>query len=759
MLCLALGGSLLVGSTLAVPRARLASRLHNRASTKLPSVVTRLNEPGGEEADAYDPYPTRGIDPRPALSTTASVLITNAPTNLAVIAASSTTITLSWTAPPGSINHYQIERSQRLSGLFMGIANTTTTVFTDNAVSSGNAYLYRVRAFDGSGLPSPPSNMALGTAIAFTDDPLVAGVTQIRAPHLYELRQTVNAVRRVADLSDATWTDTSLSGVTIKAAHVRELRDRLGEPLAVLSISAGSYTDPTLTPGVTLVRKVHIDELRLRSTRGASNSSGPPVDLSVVGQWSPVVNWPAVAIHMHVLPDSRVMMWDTTNNARVVDPDTGNFTLYANPTTNLFCSGHSFLPDGRLLVTGGHRNFNGDGVPDTNIFDYRTNVWTRGPDMNLGRWYPSTCALATGETLTLLGVYCSSNCNPPGTSATLAFNTLPQVWQTTGAWRNLTNAMRGELSNYPWLILAPNDHVFYAGPESVTMFLDTSGTGSWLSQPQPETTYHVYRDYGSCVTYEPGKVLILGGGAIPDQDPNLNNRPAITAEVIDLNLPSPAWRAVGSMAFRRRQTIATILADGKVLVTGGTSGAGPNNPCDTVLPAEIWNPTTENWSTLSSMQIPRIYHLTAVLLPDARVVVAGSTGQTAQPLYPGCTTDQPDQANAEIYSPPYLFNASGSPAARPAILSAPAVITYGQNFSVETPDAASITKVTLIRLSSVTHSFNQNQRFNQLAFTQAGGQLSVAAPANSNLCPPGDYMLFILNQSGVPSIARVLRIE
>jgi hypothetical protein len=690
----------------------------------------------------------------PLLSSAGS-LVTSAPTNLAVTGTSSTTITLSWTAPPGSINHYQIERSQHISGLFIGFANTTTTTFADNTVSSGNAYLYRVRAFDGSGLPSPPSNMALGTPFAFTDDPLVPGVTQIKAAHLYELRQTVNAVRRVAGLGDATWTDTTLSGVTIKAVHVSDLRDRLGEPLAVLSISAGSYTDPVLTPGVTMVRKAHIDELRLRSTRGSSSSSGPPVDLSAVGQWSPVVDWPAVAVHLHVLPDRRVMMWDTSANARVVDPDTGNSTLYANPTTNLFCSGHSFLPDGRLLVTGGHRSFIGDGVPDTNIFDYRTNVWTRGPDMNQGRWYPSTCALATGEMLTLAGFYCSANCNPTGTGSTVTINSLPQVWQTTGAWRDLTNAIRGDVSNYPWLILSPNGQVFYAGPERVSRFLDTSGTGSWLSQPQPETAYHVYRDYGSCVTYEPGKVLILGGGNIDDQNPNLNGRPAMTAEVIDLNLPSPAWRAVGSMAFRRRQTIATILADGKVLVTGGTSGAGFNNPCDTVLPAEIWNPTTENWSTMASMQIPRIYHLTAVLLPDARVVVAGSTGQ---PAIPGCSTNQPDQANAEIYSPPYLFNASGSPAARPAILSAPAVITYGQNFSVETPDAASITKVTLIRLSSVTHSFNQNQRFNPLAFTQAGGQLSVAAPANSNLCPPGDYMLFILNQSGVPSIARVLRI-
>ena len=727
MLCLALAGALLVGPTLVVTHSSLASWRRNRLSAKSNAEVTLRKEPAKREADAFDPQPGRGFEPPPLLSSAGS-LVTAAPTNLSVTGASSTTISLSWTAPTGSIDHYQIERSQSLfSGVFTAIANTTLTTFNDTTVSSVNSYLYRVRAIDGSGLPSPPSKIAMGTLITFADDPLVAGVTLIKAQHLYDLRQAVNAVRRVAVLSDATWTDTTLSGITIQAQHLLQLRQRLGEALAVLNITVGPYTDPVLTAGATLVRKEHIGELRLRSTRGSSTFSEPPPNPYEAGQWSPVVHWPAVAIHMHVPPDGRVMFWFST--ARVVDPDTGNSTSYGSHTTNLFCSGHSFLPDGRLLVTGGERNFNNDGVPDANIFDYRTNIWTRGPDMNLGRWYPTTCALANGETLTLSGSYCSANCNPPGTNATVAINSLPQVLQTTGAWRDLTNAMRGDLSLYPWLLLAPDGRVFYAGPESNTKFLNTTGTGSWTSaQEELLTTSGTFRDYGSCAMYDAGKVLIMGGGGVPDPDPNLNNRPTNTAEVIDLNSPSPEWRQVGSMAFRRRQIIATILADGKVLVTGGTSGAGFNNPCDTVLPAEIWNPTTENWWTMASMQIPRTYHLTAVLLPDARVVVAGSTGQDASPEYPGCSTNQPFQDNAEIFSPPYLFNANGSPATRPTILSAPTLITYGQNFTVNTPDGASITRVTLIRLSSVTHSFNQNQRFNQLTFAQAGGGLSVTAP-------------------------------
>ena len=483
-------------------------------------------------------------------------------------------------------------------------------------------------------------------------------------------------------------------------------------------------------------------------------------DPSVAGQWSSPIVWPTVAIHLHLLPNRKLLAW--SNGSTVfLDPDTGTPTG-ANLTTNVFCSGHSLLPDGRLLVTGGldPNGALGEGVSSTNIFDYSTGLWTQGPNMNLGRWYPTNCALANGETVVLSGLYCSNNCG--SATHSIPINPLPQVWQTAGGWRSLTGAQRSDLSTYPWLVLAPDGRAFYAGPESSTRFLDSAGFGAWSNGPA--TTSGVYRDYGTCVMYEPGKVLIMGGGNVPDPNPNLNNRPTNSAEVIDLNLPSPAWRAVGSMAFRRRQTISTIIADGKVLVTGGTSGTGFNNPCDTVLAAEIWNPATEAWSTMASMQNPRIYHQTAALLPDGRVVVAGSTAQPAcaappAACYSPCSTDQPAQSNAEIYSPPYLFNSTGALATRPTILSAPATITYGQRFSIQTAEAASITKVTWVRLSSATHSFNQNQRFNRLNFQQATGGLTVSAPVNPNLCPPGDYMLFIINSSGVPSVASIMRVS
>ena len=228
--------------------------------------------------------------------------------------------------------------------------------------------------------------------------------------------------------------------------------------------------------------------------------------------------------------------------------------------------------------------------------------------------------------------------------------------------------------------------------------------------------------------YADGKILLMGGG-----DPPTN-----TAEVIDLNLPSPVWRSVAPMAFARRHLNATLLPDGKVLVSGGTSGAGFDNPDTPVLAAELWNPVTETWTTMASGTIPRLYHSGALLLPDGRVFATGGNGYN----------------QAEVYSPPYLFRG-----ARPAIAAAPASVAYGQTFFVETPNAASITQVTWVGLSSVTHAFNMNQRINLLSFSQTAGGLNVVAPSSPTLAPIGHYMLFILNSDGVPSVAKIIRLN
>jgi hypothetical protein len=240
------------------------------------------------------------------------------------------------------------------------------------------------------------------------------------------------------------------------------------------------------------------------------------------------------------------------------------------------------------------------------------------------------------------------------------------------------------------------------------------------------------RDYGSAVMYDEGKILYAGGG-----------RTTNTAEVIDLNQSAPTWRWTGSMAFARRNLNLTVLPTGEVLATGGVAGTTANDLSRAVHAAEIWNPTTERWTTLASNTISRGYHSSSLLLPDGRVLHAGSGGAAGAV----------NELNAELFSPPYLSRGQ-----RPVITSAPSAVRYGNQFRILTPQAAAITRVSVIRLGAVTHAFDENQRFNRLSFTADATGLTVTAPSSGNRAPPGHYMLFIMNQADVPSVAKVVRI-
>jgi len=437
---------------------------------------------------------------------------------------------------------------------------------------------------------------------------------------------------------------------------------------------------------------------------------------SAVGEWRSVATWPIVAIHAHLLPTGKVMVWPgdggiSGNDPRLWDPATDTMTFAAKPGYNVFCAGHSYLGDGRLLVSGGHIQ-NDVGLPNASLYDAVTNSWARLPDMTGGRWYPTNTTLAGGGVLVVSGTI----------DLTQGANPLPQVFEpASGSWRSLTSALL-KLPKYPFMHLAPNGKVFNAGPALASRYLDTSGTGAWTTVAPSNFGW---RGYGSSVLYDEGKVLLVGGG-----DP-----PTATAEVIDLKQPTPVWRYTAAMSVPRGQLNATVLPDGKVLATGGTSGAGFNNPTTPVYAAEQWDPVTETWTTLASMQSIRIYHSFALLLPDGRVLSAGGNGHP----------------ETEVFSPPYLFQGP-----RPTVSSAATRATWGQTFHLETPNYASIAQVTLIPLSSVTHAFNQNQRFNRLRFTPVAGALEVTTPSGPTVAPPGRYMLFVLNGLGVPSIARMI---
>jgi hypothetical protein len=435
-----------------------------------------------------------------------------------------------------------------------------------------------------------------------------------------------------------------------------------------------------------------------------------------------------VDVHMHLLPTGKVLMWGDKLDAQLWDPTNpgAGFTPIAK-TFRIYCSGHTILRDGRVLVVGG-TSATTAGLRLATVFDPSSRGWNATSSMAQGRYYPTITALPNGDALAV-----------SGHDTTLTVVTIPEVWNGS-TWRRLTGApLAIGQPYYPDMFVAPNGKVFMAGFPQTSQYLDVTGPGRW----EPVANRNVAdRTMGSAVMYAPGKILYAGGG-----DP-----PTASAEVIDLNQAAPTWRRIASMAFARRQMNATLLADGSVLVTGGTSGPGFNDQAGAVHAAELWNPQTEKWRTLAAETHNRTYHGTALLLPSGQVLSSGSGEGGGIPF-------ANSEFSAQLFNPPYLFNADGTPAARPSIGSAPSTLSYGQSFTVQTPDASSIARGTLIRLSSVTHAFNMSQLIYPLIVTSSGTTVGATAPPNPNVAPPGPYMLFLINASGVPSVAKIVMVR
>jgi hypothetical protein len=205
------------------------------------------------------------------------------------------------------------------------------------------------------------------------------------------------------------------------------------------------------------------------------------------------------------------------------------------------------------------------------------------------------------------------------------------------------------------------------------------------------------------------------------------------------------------MSVGRRHLNSTILPDGQVLITGGTRGGGfvDFSQANSTRTAEIWNPTTNQWTTLAANEVVRVYHAVSLLLPNG-TVLHGASGDALN----GAGVEVPPERNHEIFEPPYLFKG-----ARPTISSVPSSVGYNQEFSVSTPNAAQVTDARWIRLGSVTHAFDMSQRANTLAFTRTATGIQITAPADPKQAPPGHYLLFILNRNGVPSEGKVVRIQ
>jgi hypothetical protein len=458
-----------------------------------------------------------------------------------------------------------------------------------------------------------------------------------------------------------------------------------------------------------------------------------------VGQWSAPITWPNVAVHVMLEPNGTVLSidaWDDAPNKEYVwNPPTGTFTLAAY-ARNLFCAGHTQLGNGKTLIVGGNVSAN-NGLKDTTIFDSTNNSWTRGPDMAVERWYPTATELPDGRVF----VFSGDNIDASGPVVPHAFkssavNSLPEVYDpATNSWQQLSSA-RLTTPLYPFMFTLTDGRLVNVGPDTVTR---TITPGQWTWQTIATSSF----DGGSAVMYRPDKILKTGNYVDPDFTGADTFTTGADAAVLDMTQQSPTWRNVAPMAFGRGYHVLTSLPDGNVLVTGGESRSDGRDLTKAVLAAEMWNPDSEQWTTMAAETNGRLYHSSALLLPDGRVLVAGG-GQA-----PGGGST--NQLNAEIYSPPYLFKGT-----RPTITSAPSTFNWSGSFTVGTPNAASIASVSLIKTGAMTHAINMSQRFIPLTFTKNANSLTVNAPANSKVAPPGYYMLWIVDSNGVPSVSAMM---
>ncbi len=495
-------------------------------------------------------------------------------------------------------------------------------------------------------------------------------------------------------------------------------------------------------PGVPLDKNRRAVQEMMAVARAASTPVASAGALTA-GVFGAPVTWPLIGLHVVLLPDGRVMSYGSTaqgNAGGQVIYDVWNPTLGTGTEAHLvlpnttqadnFCSGQSVISaSGEVLVVGGtttinrERNFSSD---QTEIFHPQTNTISLAEPMTYKRWYPTVLSLPNGDKLVLGG--------REDKSPDVAVPT-PEVYRQGAGWQTLwgatSDAAFGTVA-YNWYytrgFVTPDGRVFVLGNDGKMFYLNPAGNGTITQVAQ--------RTVGGngklpALMFAPGKVLAVRNGQ--------------RVIVVDVNGPQPVTTASQNIDQVRLYSNATVMADGKVLVTGGSAVA--NQLIGVAYAATIWDPATGQWTPGANAAKPRLYHSIALLLPDGSVLT-GAGGA------PGPVKN----LNMEIYYPGYLFDAFGQPAVRPSIVNSDTLLYVNQQFAVTVGSADPISRVTLVRTGSATHAFNSDQRFMELGFIQSGQSLAVQLPANVNVLVPGYYLLFVFNQAGVPSVARIVHV-
>jgi len=491
-----------------------------------------------------------------------------------------------------------------------------------------------------------------------------------------------------------------------------------------------------------------------------------PWGLARTGKWEHMGQSPVYVVHGAVLKSGKVLLFagkSESNNypldSAVWDPETNTFDVQqagqaGTYQDDLFCCHHSFLADGKLLVNGGDNRPNGHTLKATNVFDPATNQWlnspNKPPDMVHARWYPTTLTLPEDEgVLTFSGHKDGLDIDGSGVPEV-------EIFSSSGNnWKKVPNGNK-PLKIYPSLHLLPDGRIFYSGTRWVRL------RDRWIPSDDEQTAlfdrnapankkwtnvgHHVIKDRseGTSVILPPDnkRILVIGGrGDNPDNSILTTD----SVELINFKDDNPQWREVQKMNFRRRNVNAVLLPTGKVFVCAGIEGYKWNSDPKPVLTAELYDPDMDRWTKMADMKTPRLYHSVSLLLPDGRVLNAGSI-----------KADGSDEIvrDLEVFSPPYLY-CGNSLAKRPKITNIPKLMHHKQTYTLETPDAKCIDKVVLARPGAVTHHTDTEQRIVPVKILSSSqNELRITMPSGTSPdydAIRGHYMIFIINKKGVPS--------
>jgi hypothetical protein len=448
----------------------------------------------------------------------------------------------------------------------------------------------------------------------------------------------------------------------------------------------------------------------------------------------------------------------------------------------VFCAGHAALPDGRVLIVGGHVGH----VKSVHLFDPGSyDPPARPPqicqldDMQPeGRWYPTVTCLEDGRMLIISG----DKYGPDGPVDDSTVNATMQIFDPvtkqlgqaiddrtlSGGFHTTCAGDFYAVNLYPFVYQLPSGRVLVHS-RNATRFLNmATHPPQWdpyvaaavrcESRTYPAQGTSVLLPLRAAEQYR-ARVLTIGGGgldreAYKDAEATVHEPATNTVELLDAGSiastpDAPVWVEQEPMKHERVLCDSVLLPDGTVLVVGGSATGRSDAGIAPVLPTELYDPQTGRWKELASISVPRMYHSSALLVPDGRVMMAGKDGRYQLDPY------KYDEYRVEMFSPPYLFRGS-----RPVITRLwPRAAAYGEVMSIEFSGACPPpTRVTLVRAASVTHGFNMDQRLIEPPIRVTGSNVEVTMPPNGRVAPPGYYMVFLLSAAGVPSTASMLRI-